>query len=124
MMAGRRWLKNSGMLPSRLLEASAVGLTPHNSVERKCVPFAHETPIAFSHYHSMNGLDKFRLLNSWYEDAPKYKEFILPLIFAKRLCDVFDDELNCIANKVGLRAKALRLVNHPAPLFTQKSGQF
>ena len=27
------------------------------------------------------------------KDAPKYKEFILPLIFAKRLCDVFDDEL-------------------------------
>ena len=28
------------------------------------------------------------------KDAPKYKELILPLIFAKRLCDVFDDELN------------------------------
>jgi HsdM N-terminal domain len=27
------------------------------------------------------------------KDAPKYKEFILPLIFAKRLCDVFDDEI-------------------------------
>jgi type I restriction enzyme M protein len=26
------------------------------------------------------------------KDAPKFKEFILPLIFAKRLCDVFDDE--------------------------------
>ena len=31
------------------------------------------------------------------KDAPKYKEFILPLIFAKRLCDVFDDEVNRIA---------------------------
>jgi type I restriction enzyme M protein len=28
------------------------------------------------------------------KDAAKYKEFILPLIFTKRLCDVFDDELN------------------------------
>ena len=27
-------------------------------------------------------------------DAPKYKDFILPLVFAKRLCDVFDDELD------------------------------
>ena len=27
------------------------------------------------------------------KDAPKYKDYILPLIFAKRLCDVFDDEL-------------------------------
>lgn len=26
--------------------------------------------------------------------APKYKGFILPLIFPKRLCDVFDDELD------------------------------
>ena len=27
------------------------------------------------------------------KDAPKYKDFILPLIFTKRLCDVFDDEV-------------------------------
>ena len=26
------------------------------------------------------------------QDAPKYKDFILPLVFAKRLCDVFDDK--------------------------------
>ena len=44
------------------------------------------------------------------KDAPKYKEFILPLIFAKRLCDVFDDELNRIAKEVGSRAKAFKLV--------------
>ena len=25
-------------------------------------------------------------------DAPKYKDFILPLIFLKRLSDVFDEE--------------------------------
>ena len=31
------------------------------------------------------------------KDAPKFKEFILPLIFAKRLCDVFDDEIDRIA---------------------------
>ena len=35
------------------------------------------------------------------QDAPKYKNFILPLIFTKRLCDVFDDELNRIAEEVG-----------------------
>jgi len=29
------------------------------------------------------------------------KDFILPLIFTKRLCDVFDDELNRIAQEVG-----------------------
>ena len=31
------------------------------------------------------------------KDAPKYKDFILPLVFTKRLCDVFDDEVNRIA---------------------------
>jgi len=43
------------------------------------------------------------------KDAPKYKDFILPLIFTKRLCDVFDDELNRIAKEVGSRKKAFQL---------------
>jgi type I restriction enzyme M protein len=50
------------------------------------------------------------------KDAPKYKDFILPLIFAKRLCDVFDDELNRIAKEVGSRAKAFALVKHDKKL--------
>ena len=53
-----------------------------------------------------NGLQKKqeRSLESWIwdaacsirgaKDAPKYKDYILPLIFTKRLCDVFDDELD------------------------------
>jgi type I restriction enzyme M protein len=44
------------------------------------------------------------------KDAPKYKDYILPLIFTKRLCDVFDDELNRIAAEVGSRQKAFQLV--------------
>jgi type I restriction enzyme M protein len=44
------------------------------------------------------------------KDAPKYKDYILPLIFSKRLCDVFDDELNRIAQAVGSRQKAFQLV--------------
>ena len=43
------------------------------------------------------------------KDAPKYKDFILPLIFTKRLCDVFDDELNRMAEEVGSRKKAFQL---------------
>ena len=50
------------------------------------------------------------------KDAAKFKEFILPLIFTKRLCDVFDDELNRIANEVGSRAKAFKLVKHDKKL--------
>ncbi|MCG8421196.1 MAG: type I restriction-modification system subunit M [Proteobacteria bacterium] len=44
------------------------------------------------------------------QDAAKYKDFILPLVFTKRLCDVFDDDLNRIAEKVGSRSKAFELV--------------
>jgi type I restriction enzyme M protein len=50
------------------------------------------------------------------KDAGKYKDYILPLIFAKRLCDVFDDELNRIAEEVGSRTKAFKLVKHDKKL--------
>ena len=43
------------------------------------------------------------------KDAPKYKDYILPLIFTKRLCDVFDDEIDRIAAEVGSRRKAFQL---------------
>ena len=44
------------------------------------------------------------------QDAPKYKDFILPLIFAKRMCDVFDEEVNPIAEEVGSRKKTFELI--------------
>ena len=43
------------------------------------------------------------------KDAPKYKDYILPLVFTKRLCDVFDDELDRIAAEVGSRKKAFQI---------------
>jgi type I restriction enzyme M protein len=71
-----------------------------------------------------NGNDKS--LESWIwdaacsirgaKDAPKFKDYILPLIFTKRLCDVFDDELNRIAKEVGSRTKAFKLVKHDKKL--------
>lgn len=64
--------------------------------------------------------EKNKALESWIwdaacsirgaKDAPKYKDYILPLIFTKRLCDVFDDEINRIAAQVGSREKAFQLV--------------
>jgi type I restriction enzyme M protein len=72
--------------------------------------------------HSMrasNTPEKNKSLESWIwdaacsirgaKDAAKYKDYILPLIFTKRLCDVFDDELNRIAKEVGSRKKAFQL---------------
>ena len=32
-------------------------------------------------------------------DAPKYKDYILPLIFLKRLSDVFDDDVSKLAEE-------------------------
>jgi type I restriction enzyme M protein len=56
------------------------------------------------------------------KDAAKYKDYILPLIFTKRLCDVFDDELNRIAEQVGSRAKAFQLV-HGVAAFGEALGE-
>ncbi|MDW7776260.1 MAG: N-6 DNA methylase [Methanosarcinales archaeon] len=49
-------------------------------------------------------------------DAPKFKDFILPLIFVKRLCDVFDDEIDRIAENVNNRTKAMQLVDRDKKL--------
>jgi len=49
-------------------------------------------------------------------DAAKYKDYILPLIFVKRLCDVFDDEIDRIAEEVKTRTKALQLVERDKSL--------
>ena len=43
-------------------------------------------------------------------DAPKFKDYILPLIFLKRLSDVFEDELTRLAEEYGSREVAMRLV--------------
>ncbi|MBW1731380.1 MAG: N-6 DNA methylase [Deltaproteobacteria bacterium] len=43
-------------------------------------------------------------------DAPKYKDYILPLIFLKRLSDVFDDEIEKLAEEYGENGIARELV--------------
>jgi type I restriction enzyme M protein len=40
------------------------------------------------------------------KDAPKFKDYILPLIFIKRLSDVFEDEVNRLAETYGDRETA------------------
>src|SRR5437879_6590425 len=34
-------------------------------------------------------------------DAPKFKDYILPLVFLKRLSDVFDDDVQRVADELG-----------------------
>jgi type I restriction enzyme M protein len=43
-------------------------------------------------------------------DAPKFKDYILPLVFLKRLSDVFEDELDLLGAELGDRTRAERLV--------------
>ncbi len=43
-------------------------------------------------------------------DAPKFKDYILPLIFLKRLSDVFEDEVAHLAREFGGAARAAKLV--------------
>ncbi|MCX7025994.1 MAG: class I SAM-dependent DNA methyltransferase, partial [Spirochaetes bacterium] len=41
------------------------------------------------------------------KDAPKFKDYLLPLLFVKRLSDVFDDEIDRLAEEFGDRQIAL-----------------
>lgn len=43
-------------------------------------------------------------------DAPKFKDYILPLISLKRLSDVFDDELDRLSTEFGSADVAATLV--------------
>ena len=66
-----------------------------------------------------NGNDQDKSLETWLwdaacaihgpVDAPKYKDYILPLVFVKRLCDVFDDEVNKMVADLGSRKRVLEL---------------
>lgn len=43
------------------------------------------------------------------KDAAKFKDFLLPLVFLKRLSDVFDDEINRLTETFAVRDKALAM---------------
>lgn len=43
------------------------------------------------------------------KDAPKFKDYLLPLLFLKRLSDVFDDEIARLAEEYGDRTTALEI---------------
>lgn len=45
------------------------------------------------------------------KDAGKYKDYILPLIFIKRLCDVFDDEVDELAKTIGSRTETIKSID-------------
>jgi len=44
-------------------------------------------------------------------DAPKYKDYILPLIFMKRLSDVFEDEVKRVAQEIGDENTARKIIS-------------
>ncbi len=45
------------------------------------------------------------------KDAPKFKDYLLPLLFIKRLSDVFDDEVQRLAETYGERTTALTVLD-------------
>src|SRR5512132_2627999 len=45
-------------------------------------------------------------------DAPKFKDYILPLVFLKRLSDVFEDEVARLAEDLGKDAQTLVVADH------------
>lgn len=46
------------------------------------------------------------------KDAPKFKDYLLPLLFLKRLSDVFDDEIARLAEEYGDRDAALEIADN------------
>src|SRR5437867_394626 len=44
------------------------------------------------------------------QDAPKFKDYLLPLLFIKRLSDVFDDEVERLRQTYGDRETALEVL--------------
>ncbi|MEV4689056.1 N-6 DNA methylase [Microbacterium sp. LWH3-1.2] len=46
------------------------------------------------------------------KDAPKFKDYLLPLLFLKRLSDVFDDEINRLAEEYGDRDVAIEIADN------------
>src|SRR5689334_7661717 len=44
------------------------------------------------------------------KDAPKFKDYLLPLLFLKRLSDVFDDEIQRLSETYGDRKTALEIL--------------
>lgn len=49
-------------------------------------------------------------------DAPKYKDYILPLIFIKRLSDVFEDEVEELVKNIGNREDVEKLLREEPSL--------
>ncbi|MYE68060.1 MAG: N-6 DNA methylase, partial [Acidimicrobiia bacterium] len=46
------------------------------------------------------------------KDAPKFKDYLLPLLFLKRLSDVFDDEIDRLAEEYGDREVAQEIAEN------------
>jgi len=44
-------------------------------------------------------------------DAPKFKDYILPMVFVKRLSDVFEDEIKSLSEEFGDEKTALEIVS-------------
>jgi type I restriction enzyme M protein len=46
------------------------------------------------------------------KDASKFKDYLLPIVFLKRLSDVFDDEINRLAEENGSKTAALEIAEN------------
>lgn len=55
-------------------------------------------------------------------DAPKFKDYIVPLVFLKRLSDVLEDEVTHLAEEFGNIDMTSKL--QPVEKFTHLGGEF
>lgn len=60
----------------------------------------------------LNVIDRLGNRRRGEKDAPKFKDYLLPLLFLKRLSDVFDDEIDRLAEEYGDRDVALEIADN------------
>lgn len=100
--------RESGLpLPTALVEESSLGenpsrVAPVRRVRRRVAAVPDTKPMEQMLWDAACSIRGEK-------DAPKFKDYLLPLLFLKRLSDVFDDEIARLTEEYGSRAVALEI---------------
>lgn len=101
-------LRESGLpLPTALVEENSLGespsrVAPVRRVRRRVAAVPDTKPMEQMLWDAACSIRGEK-------DAPKFKDYLLPLLFLKRLSDVFDDEIARLTEEYGSRAVALEI---------------
>lgn len=113
-----RWEGGSSK-PQRAPMASILALAAEAGVEAGSVSESTSVPVTRQRGRRMTATPSTKTMEQMLwdaacsirgeKDASKYKDYLLPLLFLKRLSDVFDDEIERLAEEYGDRDVALEI---------------